>query len=74
MTKAFVLYDSRAIEDTEDAAIFDTAKSEDEARKSGIEDWADYDCIWFEYDKNKKGVISNGKARFDLPPFSVNNN
>lgn len=66
--KAFVLYDGRAVIDTEGALIMDTAETEKEARRTGINDWDGYDYIWWEYDRGRRGILSNGKPRMDLPP------
>jgi len=67
--KQFILYDGRAtdVEGTNDAAIFDSATTEDEARRSGMDDWEGYDCIWWEYDLIGT-ELKNGKMRADLPP------
>ena len=68
MKKTFVLYDGRAVVDTDSALAMDTAYSENEARKIGLDDWGGYDYIWWEYDVNSNNVLSNGVCRADLPP------
>ena len=68
MKKTFVLYDGRAVIDTDDALVMDTASTEKEARRVGVDVWEGYDYIWWEYDITQKGTLSNGVCRADLPP------
>ena len=68
--KLFVLHDSTALEDVENSTIISTARSENEARTEGLEDWHGYDFIWFEYDL-ENGHMTNEKMRLDLPPWCL---
>ena len=69
--KVFILYDGRAkYGPTDDASVYLTAQSEQEARRDG-EEYPDFDDgIWAEYDFNEKGEAVNEKLRWDLPPAS----
>jgi len=63
--RLFILYDGRAkMGEPSEASIMDTADTEEEARKSGQEDWKDYDAIWYEYQDDN----DPGEPRWDLPP------
>lgn len=78
MSKLFVLYDGRAKSgDTDEAAIYITAASEEEAREDGKDSsWTD--GIWYEYDVEKDtdpesvfdGQVTNERPRYDLPPYT----
>ncbi len=71
MPKLFLLYDGRAkMGEPEDATVMDTAHSEEEARRSGEQDWVEYDAIWYEDDVDGDRLI-NEEARWDIPPAPV---
>jgi len=75
MEKLFVLYDGRAVQGpTDDASVYSTASSEKEAIEDGLDLFAGYDGIWYEYDVAKGNGLINKKRREDLPPFSVMKN
>jgi len=66
--KRFVLYDGRAKSgDADDASVFIVASSEEEARDDG-EDYDEQDAIWYEYDVDDDGNLTNPIPRWDLPP------
>jgi hypothetical protein len=83
----FILWDGRAKSgETDEATVLDTADTDEEARKSGLNEWHGYDAIWFEYTEiivtvdNQavyKGfelgetIVLGGDQRWDLPPASA---
>jgi len=70
MKKFFFLYDGRArCGDTDEAMVCDSAETEVEVR-----DQSDFtkkhfpDGVWFEYDCDGEGNLSNEQMRLDLSP------
>lgn len=66
MEKLFVLYDGRAKSDIDDASIYVTASTEQEAIEDG-KDSSWHDGVWYEYEVSGKALI-NEKHRPDIPP------
>lgn len=64
----FLLFDGRARSgDTDAAAILDSAKNADEARRQSVS-WKGTDAIWFEY-KRAGIVLHDGRMRSDIGQF-----
>ena len=69
--KLFVLYDGRAKGgDTDEASVYVSAVTEAEARRDGKHYKNFQDGIWYQYDSDEKGNLSNERPRWDLPPTS----
>lgn len=66
----FLLFDGRAkTGDTDDASLLDTADTE-EAVAVANESWRGHDCVWFQFDHDGCGNLSNPRQRNDLAPRS----
>lgn len=70
MKKQYVLYDGRArCGDPDDATVCDTAESESEVREQSDFTHENFpDSVWYEYDCDQEGNLSDGKIRLDLSP------
>lgn len=64
MKKQFILYDSRAHDDPDDANVIDTATFEGEARRISKQHRGEM-ALWYEYEVKGK-TLENGKPRYDL--------